>query len=563
MSPSHVFASPNNVLTVDEAIALAKENGIEILKADKAIYEKKIAVTQARKAVSYGYKKLRRLFEKAPTFDKALGLATKIENAEKDLKVAKSARIAAERKIKYDVIALYMKTYYAQENEKAALKVLNEEQSKLKVGQIKLSQKLITAESLQTQIDLVAEKSANYEKAKADFISEKSKMKDRLGKDVSNRTFEYTYLKGALPQAKLGDMIKTMYNVSHDLYALDESIKLNTHVVNVNSKLYASKFGSSKMRGMKNLINQGIGNITDKELMVGYDNLVNALIAKWGDDWKSYYKIDLVLISFKIPKLFRTGEFDGVRYLEDSRYSLSLAISQTQQIIMEERTTRKTLTEVVINLFGAVNGKTLEYETLKKEFGTLARAYDLNQNKYKLGLIEPDVLIEQKMELDVMEEQMAVKIYEINEKIIELDGMTDGAYSRLLKTELASNPNLKASPFLRPSSSDLMKETETELESSDIKGMWSLAPVAEGMTQMLSLNMSGSKASTIAFYRLLNEDGVVISDKVAIAEGFTHLSLIFADKTNLIVHFLDANEEVLFKATFDGYGEFGSLNFVE
>lgn len=562
LSPTYIFAG-GNVLTVDEAISLAKENGIEILKADKTIYEKKIALTQARKAVNYGYKKLRRLFEKAPTFDKALGLATKIETAEKDLKVAKSARIAAERKIKYDVINLYMKAFYAQENEKNALKVLNEEQSKLKLGQIKLSQNLITADSFQAQSDLVDEKTKAYEKAKADFVSAKSKLRDKIGKDVSNRTFTYTYLKGALPQDKLIQMIKTMYQVSHDLYALDENIKLNTHIVNVNSKLYSSKFGSSKMTGMKNLINKGIGNITDKELMVGYDNLVNALIAKWGDDWKSYYKIDLVLISFKIPKLFRTGEFDGVRYLEDSRYSLSIAISQTQQIIMEERTTRSTLTEVVINLFGAVNSKTMEYEALKSDFDKLAREYDMNQNKYKLGLVEADLLIEQKMELDSIQEQIAVKIYEINEKIIELDGMTDGAYSRLLKVESASNPNLKASPFLSPSAKELMKEAETELGNADVKGIWSLAPVAEGMTQMLTFNMSGSKASTIAFYRLFNEDGVAISENVAIAEGFTHLSIIFADRTNLVVNFYDANEELLYKATFDGYGEFGSLKISE
>lgn len=556
--PTH---AASKVLSLNQAIALGIDNSVAILKADKAIYEKGIALKQAKKAVNYGYKKLRRLFEKAPTFDKALGLATKIEKAQKDYVVAKSARVDAEKKAKYAVITQYLKTYSMQEQEKAAEITLNQETSKLNIGKVKLSQGLITEDSYQAQSDLVKEKEAALEKAKADFISAKAQMKDLLGVDVSNRSFSYTYLKGALPQSKVINVIREMYKDSHALYALDETIKLNTHIVNANNKLYKGKFGSSRMSGMNSLINKGIGNITDKELMVGYDNLVDALISKWGDDWKSYYEIDLVLISFKIPKLFRFGEFDGVRYLEDSRYSLSIAISQAQQSIMEERTTRKTLTEIVIALFGTVNSKTLEYESLKKAFDALARTYELNQNKYKMGLVEADVLIDQKNELDSMELQMAELIYEINVKIVELDAMTNGAYSRLLKVEKAKNPNLKASPFLRPSAEDLMAEAESLDASTEIKGAWTLTPVAEGMTETLTIVPSGARASTVAYYQLFNTDGVVLSEKIAIAEGFTHLTLTFSEKSDLVIYLIDANDAVLYKAGFDGYGQAGALLF--
>jgi len=198
---------------------------------------------------------------------------------------------------------------------------------------------------------------------------------------------------------------------------------------------------------------------------------------------------------------------------------------------------------------------------MMSNFAALARDYDLNTNKLKMGLVEAELLIEQKAMLDNMEEEMADLIFEINLKIVELDTMTNGAYSRLLKIDKSAKPNLKASPFLRPSADELMAEIDKEEASNEIGGSWTLAPVAEGMTQSLTIQPTGSKAAEVAFYQVFNSDGVVVSEKIAVAEGFIHLSLTFSDKTNLVVHLLNANDELLYKTSLDGYGEFGALAF--
>lgn len=556
--PDTAWAAAPAKITLTQAIDAGMKVSAEIRSADKKIYEKEVALKQARKAVGYARKKLQRLFEKAPLYDKAFDIETKVQKAEAALKIANRERVAAVSGTKYKVTAQYVRTYYAKTVVAAAAQTAREETEKQKLGKVKLSKGLIDQDTYKAQESLAQKKNEILLIAEADYESQKNKLSEICGIDMSNRDFDYSYKKAWLPQSYIKPLLQSAFDASSGLYSLNENIKVSSAQVNVSSRLYSNKFASHRLSGMQRLVSGGIANIEDLELIKSYDNLLNSLIAKWGDDWKSYYEIDLIFISIKIPKLFRFGEFDGVRYLEDSRYALMLSIVGTQQLIDQEKQLRKTLTEQVLALFQSINAKAMDYAVLQKQFDQLKREYDINQKKG--ALVEPDVLIAQKEQLEAMKLALAALLYDINAKAVDFDALTDGAYTRLLSSELVKNPNIAPAPFKRPSVTALTEALAKEAAvPGAIDGSWTLTTVAEGLTTALGLELTGAGSVQVKGYQVSNSDGQLISGIVPIKEPFVHLDVVFADRTDLILNLMDGSNKVIYRCTLDGYGEKGRI----
>jgi len=566
------ISKKKSVYPLDKAVSVGVDNSFKLLNADIKIIEKQKALKQAQKGSQYSGLVLLRLFEKKATFNKEYGKDTKGQLARNAYSMAKVERVYKEVVERYKIKDLYLIAYNSKILVEKKEQIYKEELEKLNLGMIQLKNKQIELSDFQEQEKTVkkAKKSRDDQKEKADATI--VKLGEYIDADLSNYTVHYNYQKAYLSKSVLPGLIEKGIDESFNIYSMKKNIDQNLYLLQVITKLYTKDFGGSRLAGMKNLIGSNdvetIEALNPKTVVVTYENLVSALISRWGDDWKPYYKISLIFFSIKIPKLFRFGEFDGVRYLEDARYIQMIKILETKQLIADEIEAEKTLAEVITNLFTDINNKTYDLEVNKEEFKTLQKEYEILQLKFKNKEVEAKDVVDKKSAIDTLDIDMAKAQFDISQQILELDKQTNGEYSKLVKAAALSGKNLKPSPFPRPKVEELLEEIEEKKKEEELAQVaqganngitWSLEAIAKDVTDKFSLDLGDASYET---YRLFSAEGGPISERQNVGESFKHLHIILSDIDNLRVYFYGAEDEI-FKYKLVGSGEQGTLEFVE
>ncbi|MGB3367341.1 MAG: hypothetical protein WBA54_07625 [Acidaminobacteraceae bacterium] len=545
--------------TVSQAMTDALSNSDDIKDINKKIFTKKIAIKQAKKSVSDERKKLARIFEKKPTYPKAYGVATKVQKSEFEYALAQKELYYKGIEIKYATKTLYLSAYLSsQKFEKLSID-LRESEAKVKLAKTQLRSGKIDSQEFERVEKLSEEIKKNYDKVSVKMYEEYGKLGDFVGKSITynstNLDFELKEI--YLSSNKLPLVIKEGFESDYALYSMGENIKFSINEVNIISRLYNSKFSSSRMSSLNTLINLGVTNIDDLALMTSYENLINNLISKWGDDWKSYYEISLLVISFKIPKLFRSGEFDGVRYLEDSRYALMLKILEAKSFFIQENKLKEAKINYLASLFTNINNQDYELYVLKNELKQKENLYKLNYSKFLRNQIEAADLIELETEINTIYEKVFDTKAKLNFSIIEMDSLTNGYYNELYTISRADiNKNIP-SPFNRPDTSGILDKINAESKLNIGATTWSMTEVVEGFLSEISIKADdklGAKS-----YSIQTVDGVKVSEKMDIAAPFRHMNLTLSNFDQLVIDFYDSNGDLIKRGKFDGYGSEGLI----
>lgn len=559
------FTAPSfaedKTLTLEEVLELGIKNSSKVNDTHKKIFEKKIAIKQAQKSVKDEGLKLLRLFEKKPTFNKDYARKTKVQKAQFELSMANKELVANTASEKYRLESEYMSAYFLQESKKKKELRLSEAETRLQIGKIQFQKGLTTEDQVKEQEDMVKSLQAEVDEIGTSYHDAMVKIGESIGKDFSKSSYSLVYKTKDiyLPERFLPSILEKALASDFGLYSATENLKYKSFEINSINSLYNSKFSSSRMGRVNGLVSKGAEDIGDLELMSAYEGLIDSLISKWGDEWKSYYAIPLIFITIKIPKLFRSGEFDGVRYLEDARYILMLEIFKAKQMISTEKDLRKAKATQVTELFAAINNTDYEYTTLKKEYLSLKSKYDVDLKSYSKGLIEEDVLITENKDLQTLDDKIFDTYVKLNEKILEMNYLTDGYYGLLAKSDQVINQSIVPAPFKKPSVDNILKEVDELSASKQFKGSWTLTSLAEGVNGEFKIKVTSD--DPILKYQVFTSDGLKLSDELDAAEGFIHLDVTFSDLSALRIKLY--SKENQYEATISGYGDQGALEVVE
>lgn len=551
----------DKTLTLEEVLDLGIKNSTRVNDTHKKIFEKKIAIKQAEKSVKDEGLKLLRIFEKKPTFNKDYARKTKVQKAQFELGMANKELVANTASEKYRLESEYMSAYFLQESKKKKELRLSEAKSRLEIGKIQFKKGLTTEDQVKEQEDVVKTLQAEVDDVSTSHHDAMVKIGESIGKDFSKSSYSLTYKTKDiyLPERFLPSILEKGLASDFGLYSATENLKYKSFEINSINSLYNNKFSSGRMGRVNGLVSKGAEDIGDLELMSAYEGLIDSLISKWGDEWKSYYAIPLIFIVIKIPKLFRSGEFDGVRYLEDARYILMLEIFKAKQMISTEKELRKAKATYVTELFSAINNTDYEYTTLKKEYLSLKSKYEIDLKSYSKGLIGEDVLITENKDLQALDDKIFSTYVKLNEKILEMNYLTDGYYGMLAKSDQVINQSIVPAPFKKPSADSMLKEVDSLSSNKKFQGSWTLKPLAEGINGEFKIKVKSEDA--ILQYQVFNSDGLKLSEKLDAAEGFIHLSVTFSDLSALRIKLYSKENE--YDATVSGYGDQGALEVVE
>lgn len=531
----------------------------KISNAHIKIFDKKISIKQAAKSVKGEGLKLLRLFAKKTTFNKDISRATKVQKAQFEHQLAIKELESIIYSEKYRLEEAYLKAYLLQELKRKKAIRLEEVKVRAALGEEQLKKGLATKAEVDGQKALVEALEEELSALEVDYADKMTAIGEEIGRDLSSATYTVDYdLKNVyVPDWLLTSVVEKGLENDWSLISTGENIKFMTYYVNAINGLYNNKFSSGRMSKLNSLINGGIGEIGDLELMSSYENLIDGLIGRWGEKWKAYLEIPLLFITIKIPKFFRFDEFEGVRYLEDARYVLMSEIFKTKQLITIEGDLRKAKITYVTDLFAQINNLDYEYVTMKDKYRKLSASYAIDQKSYNKGLIEADVLITKSEALIALDQKMFDTLSTMNEKILEMDFITGGYYRELVNSEIVQNAGIKPAPFKKPSAGKLQEELDKMAAlKSPMKASWTIKPLAETMTNEMKIKIEGE--SPVTHYQIFNRDGLKLSDKLKLDESFIHLDIMFSDKRLLVVKMYEG-DKVLYTATLDGYGEKGAL----
>lgn len=545
--------------TVEQAMSDALTKSDDIKDLNKKIFTKKIAIKQAKKSVSDERKKLARIFEKKPTYPKAYGIATKVQKAEFEYALAQKELYYKKIEVEYAAKTLYLSAYLSSKKFEKLLIDFKKSEAKVKLAKSKLSSGEIDSSELERVEKLSEDVRKNYDKSSVKMYAEYAKLADFTGKVVTYHStkLEFQLKEIYISENRLPVVIKRGFESDYAIYSTGENIKFLVNEVSIINRLYNSKFSSSRMSSLNSLINSGVENIDDLALMTSYENLINNLISKWGDDWKSYYEISLLIISFKIPKLFRSGEFDGVRYLEDSRYALMLKILEAKSFFIQESKLKKAKINYLVELFTKINNQDYELYSLKNELRDKESLYKTNYSKFLKNQIDASDLIGLEAEISDLYDKIFDVKAGLNYSIVEMDSLTSGYYNELYANSREEiNKNIP-SPFNRPEVSKLLEEVEKDSKSNTGTSTWSMTTVVEGFLSEILIKTDDKLK--IKQYAIQTIDGVKVSEKTDIGAPFRHMNLTLSNFDQLIIDFYDEDDKLIYRGKFDGYGSEGLI----
>ncbi|BEP29020.1 TolC family protein [Helicovermis profundi] len=550
----------NQLFKLSDAIKIGINNSKLLKNNDMSIFEKKIAIKEARKAVSDENKKNRRLFEKKPIYNKDFARKTKINKSKYEYNLAKQTKKFNINVVSYKIRELYFLAYTYQEYKSISLETLNENRDRLNIVKKLFLKGKVSKEEVNYSKEKYEDSKKSFDKNVIEFNKAVNKLSSYIEMELNSDKIilEYSTSENYIDDKYLVTFIQKSFENDFSIYAIGEDIKIKLEEINVSNKLYNSDFSSSRMSSINGLLNGGINNIDSLDLAKSYENLLNSLISRWGDSWKPYYEISLVFFTIKIPKLFRSGEFDGVRYLEDARYSLMLKIMQAKQLFSKEETIKKAKVEYMSDLFEKINATDYNYYLLSNKILKLNKDYKIDLYKYSQGLISQNKLADLKEEINSLNMDKLNTLFKLNEFNIEMDKNTNGFLSFLTKSTEFKKAKKLPLPYKLPSTISI--ENNLQTSSLNVKPItWRLKEIVKGFMNELTFELD--EKSEINYFVIQTVDGLNISEKTDIKKGFKHLNITLSDTEDFIVIFYK-DDQIVSEGLLQGYGSKGEVELL-
>ncbi|MEX1030879.1 MAG: stalk domain-containing protein [Paenibacillaceae bacterium] len=539
--PSQVLAATSKppkvtLLKIEEAIEMGIKVDAGVLNARKNYSQKRTEWKQSLQAIMNEAQKDSGPFARPHNLSKDLSIRMKLPEARKSLIEAKENLVQQQNLATDKVRKLYISTISMMNNVSDVQKKLKTTESKVK--EVKTMVKLNKAKQsdVEEAEDARKEAESDLKQAKLSYKSALLDLSKAIGRDVEQGyTFE---LQSVYADLKVDTIWKLIGHAEKNDITLSSAMmnrSIADEKVKVTRQLYKSKFGSSDMKIIESMFNKEI----NEEL---FEANYETFLERVGKQWDGFITI---LIPF--PKSLFQGEFDGIRYFDDQRYSLPVSIFELDKARKKEQDTLEQLLTGIKTSFLSV--KTAE-ETYSQALQALEAAKrDLASAKKKLKVKQIN-----KSQFTEVEDT-------VNEANKTVTGSYLSYYSAVYKLDLDTSGGIRS--FIKKGilpwkviDDGLSPINASPKQAKPLEGSFAIKPVVDPITSSLSVGVDSSLGAT--HYQLFTKENIPLTERLQVGKPMVVLQLLLQSITDYQVIFFKQQAPVA-QATFEGIGTSGSI----
>lgn len=366
-------------------------------------------------------------FPEDPTLEEEVEYTYKPLELQSDIDVLKHQILDNRYAVYEEVSLLYVECYTLQEKiafYEARLNTLLETQEKNQA-------RLMTGQATQNDIDKIT---SDVEKVQSQLLGDmrsyetaKDKLSDAMGLDVrSGYTFMNPYVSAEITRDDIEEILNETYERDQGYYEAQVNTSNALLELNTNNQLMSNKYGTNM-----NLINSFVQQVLNGEKVdqAAFRLKYDEFLKKIDEPWQGSFKI----LFIKIPKEWKKGEVDGIRYVEDEPYALYEAALNYKDIYDEEQQVKKDLETEVTDSFNNYISVRTTYESLKAQVEEAQETLLKDTAKNLMGQFSYEELADEQTEYADMQMEELEALAEYTKTLASFDRLTCGAITDRLE----------------------------------------------------------------------------------------------------------------------------------
>lgn len=445
-------------------------------------------------------------FPEDPTLEEEVEYTYKPLELQSDIDVLKHQILDNRYAVYEEVSLLYVECYTLQEKiafYEARLNTLLETQEKNQA-------RLMTGQATQNDIDKIT---SDMEKVQSQLLGDmrsyetaKDKLSDAMGLDVrSGYTFMNPYVSAEITRDDIEEILNETYERDQGYYEARVNTSNALLELNTNNQLMSNKYGTNM-----NLINSFVQQVLNGEKVdqAAFRLKYDEFLKKIDEPWQGSFKI----LFIKIPKEWKKGEVDGIRYVEDEPYALYEAALNYKDIYDEEQQVKKDLESEVTDSFNNYISVRTTYESLKAQVEEAQETLLKDTAKNLMGQFSYEELADEQTEYADMQMEELEALAEYTKTLASFDRLTCGAITDRLEA-------------LDSGSTDAMGGGISYVVEEEEEGAYYyIHSLASDNAFEFGLYIPEDLGATITAYELW-VNGTQIGDRTDISRSIKHLAL--------------------------------------
>lgn len=536
VAASPAFGAQPKALSMAEAVDMALKHSGELRDARDNVRQKQSELEQAYYAKKSADEKDSGLFAKPKNLSQQQQIRLKVPQAQMQLTVTVEAERQKRLETRFDAEKAYLLVYQTMLAERDALKRRDDARKALDSVRTKLKYGLAKPPDVEAAEQALQQAESDYKQAQLAAKGVRLALGEKIGVtleqpvDVSFEPIYADLSQSALP-GYIANALRTNISLIQDV----QSRRLADEKLNVTRNLYASKFGAGRMKVFDRMF---AGGTVDMDLFTAS---YEALLGQVRKDWQGYFWF----LFFPIPKKLFQGEYDGLRYLDDLRNGLPLAVMEQAKAAAKEKESRSAV-------IAAVRQSYLDTKASEETYAQALRARDAasaklveTEAKRRLGLAAAEELDKAKAAYEDALKQVTSAQLSYRTAIGKLNVDTGGAVERTYRSGIL--------PY---------KEIDDGLgavqpaQDQPASGKWTVKPA---IGELLSdFSISPDKKLKATDYALFDAGGKPVGKKTPANKPLRALSLYFAKPEQLRI-VLYRGGEAIGQAPLEGGPSTGSF----
>ncbi len=551
-----VFAMSS--MTLSKAIQLAKLNSEAIDEVQLDIIKKNMERQQAveglrdirKKESTVRFSLLFNIeFPEKHALPKEIELIMKIPKVDHELDVLGRKLEFTQEKIEFEVQQLYLDIVLQQRT----VNRLSDQLKLQKKTEERLELDLKNGNATIEDVEAVVEERKTMEKLLAKESKKYYGLKDKLGTKCKSNLlnvdiFEVDLYYANLNRNDITPLIRTAISRDFDFYTVVQERKLAEKTVDELVDIYRGRYGSKINRIMPEIRKS---RANKAKFLQSY----NAMLDDIDRPWTRVFKINLLFFTIRIPYRWFQGEYTALRYFEDQKYALFVAVLDRDKKRVTEAGARKQLEEKIKGAYDSVRELEGAYkesvESIKKEKSNYSKAFDQN----KLGKLSFSELESARIAVVTAEQSALSNLINYNKFIHTLNFNTVGG----LQGKLAI---IDFDSGVYDSGDSIPISVESETKSQDKKTdkpTWTIeVPYTE---YRFSFGIYLPKTIEATHFQLELEDGRKVGGKTEVKKRLEHMPILFADSSRLRLK-LFKNKTQIYEAMIEGTDYAGTLELI-
>lgn len=554
LSPYCLHAAPKT-LTLNDAVLFGINNsqGIKDTKTD--ITKKKIALREAKDAI----KDIRRKestvkfsllfnikFPEKHGLPKEIELIMKVPTLENELMELNKKLEFETLNSRFKAESTFFDTVELMNSVNLNTNILENDKKTVKRIKVDYKKGKASKKDYDTIIKETEKQKAKLQNEIMQFENSKKKLSDILGIDVSTG---YSF-SNELPRIFL--------DRSRLSYATDFSISKDYELFKASQ---ATKIANRKLQELRQIYNDRWGSkvgIIDKELSKSGPLDVNSFLDKYmtalaniEEPWLGSYKISLLFFTISIPKEWFKGDLDGIRYFEDQKYALFLALLDREKAKTEEEKTKKELVKKLEDAYLALKAYESAYNLSLKISQSAKEAYNSAKIQNALGKLTFTELEGIKADAENAESSIFSSLIKYNKAYSAFRFYSSNAVEKFE----GNSGIITSSQF---ESGDSYDSSSAEASTGSQKPTWYISVPITDYKFYFGLRIPVKSGINATHFELYTSDGEQIGQRVKITETIDHLPIAFKDSEKLILKLYNKDEHI-FNAEIDGSTYEGDL----